>query len=111
MTIPSEQHKILNGALHTIALNPDYTIVQVTLTGRNTGTVTATIRPILELNSPGDFIADDFEGVEDGVIDLAANPKKRTITIEGKRCSALRLADSGAGNFKVSIRQWGRVNH
>lgn len=88
-----------------------YTFLQVIITGRDTGTVTASIRPILEKNAPVDFEDEDFEGVEDGVIDLTEEPKKRTFTIDTKRVSALRLADSGAGAIKVYIRQWGRVNH
>jgi hypothetical protein len=109
--IPSEQSKFLTGALHTIALNGDYTFTQVTVKGRNTGNVTATIRPLLDDNSPANYHADDFEGVEDGAVNLGANPKKRTFTIDNKRLSALRLADDNhnAGSFEVFIKQWGRA--
>lgn len=109
MNIPSEQSITVNGATKTIALNGNYTCTQITITGRNTGTVTPTIRPLLELNSPANFQNDDFEGVDDGAINLAANPKKRTFTIESKRLSALRLVDDGAGNYQVIIKQWGRA--
>ncbi|HTF96591.1 MAG TPA: hypothetical protein VL995_10700 [Cellvibrio sp.] len=103
MHIPSEQFKTLNGAMHTIPLNGDYTFVQVTIKNGNTGIVTATIRPLLEANGLVDFQDDGFEGIEGGVVDLGANPKKRTFTIENRRCSALRLVDAGNGSFKVYI--------
>lgn len=111
MSINSEQTKTFTGALNQIILNGDYTYTQVTINGRNTGNVTATIRPLLENNSPASFNDDDFEGIEGGVINLALNPKKRTFTIEMKRCSAVRFADDGTGEYKVYIRQWGRANH
>ena len=111
MHVPSEQSKVLTGALHTVALNGNYTHTQVTVKGRNSGNVTATIRPLLEANALTDFQDDDFEGVEDGAVNLGANPKKRTFTIENKRLSALRLADDNhvAGSFEVFIKQWGRA--
>lgn len=111
MHIPGEQSKTLNGATHTIPLNGDYTFTQVTIKSRNTGVVTATMRPLLEANGLTDFQDDDFEGIESGAVDLAANPKKRTFTIENRCCSALRLADAGNGSFKVFIKQWGRANN
>ncbi len=111
MRIPSEQFKTVAGAIITVPLNGDYTYLQVTLHGRNTGVITPTIRPLLERNDTADFQADDFELVEDGAVDLAANPKKRTFTVEMKRLSALRLTDAGAGNYKYSIRQWGRASN
>lgn len=109
MHIPSEQAITLNGATNTIPLNGNFTYTQVTINGRNTGTVTPTIRPLLELNSPANFHNDDFEGVDDGAVNLAANPKKRTFTIKSKRLSALRLVDDGVGNYQVFIKQWGRA--
>jgi hypothetical protein len=110
LNIPTERTKIINSALSTLLLNGDYTYTQITVYGRNTGAVTATVRPILEKNSEADFTDDEFEGIEDGAIDLAATPRKRTFTIDLKRCSAVRFEDGGAGAFTVHIRQWGRAN-
>lgn len=111
MSIPSENSVTLNGASTTIPLNSDYTFVQVTLTGRNAGVVTATARPLLERNKAVDFLNDEFEFIEGGEINLGDNPRKRTFTIERKRVSAIRLADAGAGAVKVFIKQWGRVTN
>jgi hypothetical protein len=111
MRINTEQQKTLIGAVNTIQLNSDCTYTQVTISGRNTGNVTATIRPLLENNDIDDFQDDDFEGITDGVINLSLNPKKRTFTIEMKRATALRLEDDGAGEYKLYISQWGRANH
>lgn len=111
MGINTEQTKTLTGASNTILLNGDCTYLQVTIYGRNTGTVTPTVRPLLEKNAEADFLADEFEGVEDGAIDLSVSPRKRTFTVEVKRLSALKLADSGSGTYKAHIRQWGRANN
>lgn len=110
MHIPTEQTKEINGASVVIPINPDYTFTQVTLLARNTGVITGTVRPRLERNDPASFLAEEFEHIEGGAVDMAANPRKRTFTIESKRCSALKFADAGAGIYKVFIQQWGRAS-
>lgn len=110
MNIPTEQTKVLTGAVTTLSINGDCTYTQVTVYGRSTGSITATIRPIFEKNAEEDFIDDDFEVVDGGAINLAETPRKRTFTIDLKRCSAIRFADNGEGSFKVHVRQWGRAN-
>jgi len=74
------------------------------------GAVTATVRSSLDDNSQSAFIDDDFEFIEGGVMDLAASPRKLTFSIEKKLVSALRFADAGAGNYKVVIKQFGRID-
>lgn len=110
MNIPREQNKPHSGGGSLIIpVNTDCVFTQLTITGRNTGTITLSARPDLQENDSDDFDDDDFESITDGVIDLAASPKKRTITIENKKISALKLVDSGAGNVVFLVRQWGRV--
>lgn len=97
------------GTTTTVVLDPNYQYAQVTIYGRATGTVTATTRPMLPSNKQADFVDSEFEGVTDGVIDLAASPAKRTMKIIESRLSALRFADAGTGAYKVYIEQWGFV--
>lgn len=111
MRIPSEIQKEISGEVAVIATNPDYTFMQITLGGRNTGTVTVTARPILPTNDPDSFQDDEFEHVELGVINLADNPRKRTITIERRRVSALKLVDSGEGEYSFYAQSWGLVTN
>lgn len=111
MKIPSEQFKTLTGATNTILLNPNYRYTQVTIKGRNVGTITGTARPYLETNVPANFIDSEFESVDGAVVNLATLPGKRTFTIEKKLATALKLVDDNfaAGSYQVFIKQWGRA--
>lgn len=111
MSISSSQEATLvGGTSKNIALNGDYTYTQITITGRNTGVVTARARPLLSDNSEASFQDADFEVVSEGTVDLAASPPKRTFTITDKRLSAIRLIDAGTGPYQYIIRQWNRAN-
>lgn len=111
MIIPSSQKVVVQGGgAKTILLNGDYTFTQVTIGGRDTNVITATARPRLENNNESDFVASEFEQITDGAVNLATTPPKRTFTIAEKMLSALKFADSGAGDYVIYIRQWNRAN-
>ena len=111
MRIKNEISKILTGTENTIAVNGDYTHTQITIGGRDTDTVTATARPLLENNGDDDFEDEEFEMIDGGQVDLSLYPRKRTFTINNKRLSALRFVFTGDGDYKVDIRSWGRITN
>lgn len=110
MPIPTEQNVLhTGGGDKIIHLNPDYIFTQISVTGRNTGVITPLARPILADNDVDSFEDEDFEFITDGEIDLAAEPSKRTFTIENKKMTAIKMSDGGAGDVIFLVRQWGRA--
>jgi len=108
MQIPREQNVIhAGGGSKTILLNPEYAFTQVSITGRNTGTITPLARPVLTANELADFNDTEFESVIDGDVDLTGIQK--TFTIENKKMTALKMVDGGSGSVTFVINQWGRI--
>lgn len=97
------------GSTTTVVIDPNYEYTQITIYGRETGTVTATTRPKLPSNKQADFLDTEFESITDGSVDLSSATPKRTLKILNTRLSALRFADAGTGDYKVFIEQWGFV--
>lgn len=64
MKIRSEQNISFTAASKDVLLNGDYQFTQVTITGRNTGVITVTARPLLNLNSNVDFLLEEFEFIQ-----------------------------------------------
>ncbi len=109
MRVPSSQEiSVAGGGAKTIDLNSEYTYTQVTVTGRNAGSVTATARPMLANNEPNNYLPDDFEPITDGKIDLSA--KKRTFTISNKKLTAMKFTDDSEGDYIIIVNQWNRAN-
>lgn len=110
MRIPAQQKiEYEGGGTKKFAVNSDYTYTQITVANRNTGSVKAYYRPILESNFEADFLDAEFEEITGGDIDLTKVNGQRTFTIESKRASAIMMVDTGAGPIDYLVLQWGRA--
>lgn len=102
-----EQHvKFPGNNTYPLQVNPRSVFTQITIRGRDTGSIKIQVRPLLEEQNQMNFVEADWEDVTGGTIDLEAPYGQRTVTVENKKLSYVRFVDASPGQFEVTVLQW-----
>lgn len=115
MSLPEPQRTqkvtLPGGASFPIRVNARSTYTQVTISGRSTGSIAVQARSYRGEQDRAKMLQNqipeaDWETVTDGVVDLTQSNGQRTITIEKKKLSWIRLVDGGTGQIIADVAQW-----